>query len=141
MSWAAVNAQLMIVAEARPEADALPGLCYSNAIHYIERHSGQDWTVVHGIQPMMIEGPGFGQDFGHAWLERAVGDEQWIFDPTSGVVLPAQMVYHVARISYTARYTTEQALINTLLHRTHGPWDARIMAAKHTVEKARHPRA
>lgn len=89
------------------------GQCFSNAARWVREHS--DSILVHGKVTNAA-----GRTFDHAWAE----DNGDVIDPTTGVRVKKDRWYRLVKAKPEARYTSEQAAINMIRTRNHGPWTA-----------------
>lgn len=92
--------------EKAPEAE-----CFNNARKLASQTEGS--VVVHG----KVLGAS-GKMIDHAWVE--VGDR--VIDPTAGVDTTRADYYDAVKAEPEAKYTPEQANINMVRSRNHGPW-------------------
>jgi len=113
------------------------GECYNNVLIYLEAQDNKDdWTVVHGIVTGQAEIEGV--QHGHAWLEKTVDlfghSFEMVVDPSAKVEFPKDYYYQLGKITHTARYTYQEVL--DLIDETvrPGPWDEKIMRAKHNED-------
>ena len=99
------------------------GQCYVLAGRYASHH--EDATLVHGS----IEG--FGNPrIDHAWVELP-GDE--VFEPTSGMTLPASVFAEIYHPEAHARFDWEETLKQTLRQQHWGPWNG-VLAGDETTQ-------
>jgi hypothetical protein len=94
------------------------GDCYGAAMAWINAAEEDDWFVIHGT----VLSERVGRRIEHAWCER----ERFVVDltmPVGSRIIEREQYYRVLQPSVKNRYSSDDAVVLSLRHRHHGPWD------------------
>lgn len=103
----------------------IPGQCYKNAFMWAQEHP--EWSIVHGI----LTNKRHNVKMGHAWNEAS----EIVYDPSVALFVDKDRYYKLGDVSYAKSYTLDEATENALKENNWGPWDEKIMKAKHANDK------
>lgn len=110
-TWDAEEQRLLPMVDEVVQESASDGDCFANATRAASPDDNE--RVVHGKVTNAD-----GNTFDHAWIEK--GDT--VYDPTSGLDMKKVQFYRLLDARPEAMYTGEQATINAIRTRHHGPW-------------------
>jgi hypothetical protein len=102
------------------------GDCFQAAFEEMERMENeheQHVVLCHGICTNETAGT-----FVHAWVEKQVGDETYVFDAADKghrekIILPRELYYAGLNVRNVIRYTFKDAAMACAVNRNWGPWD------------------
>lgn len=91
--------------------------CYGATMAWIMAAEEDDWVVVHGT----VLSERVGKRIEHAWCER----DRFVVDlamPVGSRIIEREQYYRVLQPQVKNRYASEDAVIQSLKNRHHGPW-------------------